>query len=238
MRKILKEDRVDYKNYKFGYTLNIVLEESDSLEEALNSGYLPYTGDINSYEETYYMARSIRINLNEYERLSENKRVIKKIKSSHSITVEEFNKNDFVHNNEFLKFSLKYSSERFSNEPLSDKRLQLIIKRDNYNKIFVFKSDKSDIGYVLTHSNPNIIHYWFAFYDTKYLKSAPIGKFMMEHIIHLAKKKNKEFVYLGTCYGEESLYKVRDFKGIEFFDGNRWENDIEKLKLLCKSDGN
>ena len=70
------------------------------------------------------------------------------------------------------------------------------------------------------------------------ISHAPIGKFMMEHIIHLAKKKNKEFVYLGTCYGEESLYKVRDFKGIEFFDGNSWENDIEKLKLLCKSDGN
>ena len=59
----------------------------------------------------------------------------------------------------------------------------------------------------------------------------------MEHIIHHAKKKNKEFVYLGTCYGEESLYKVRDFKGIEFFDGNNWVSDIDKLKYLCKSDG-
>ena len=107
MRKILKEDRVDYKNYRFGYTVNIILEESESIEEAFNNGFLPYTGDLDNDKEVYYLARSIRINLKEYERLSENKRVIKKIKLSHSIDVDEFNKEDFSHNNKFLNFSLK-----------------------------------------------------------------------------------------------------------------------------------
>ena len=64
----------------------------------------------------------------------------------------------------------------------------------------------------------------------------PIGKFMMEHIIHRAKKNNKKYIYLGTCYGRDSLYKVRDFKGIEYFDGNKWIDNIEKLKSLCKID--
>ena len=196
----------------------------------------PYTGDSKNTEEIYYLARSVRINLSRYIRLSENKRVIKKIKSSLNISVDEHNKENFNHDNKFDKFCIKYSKERFSNESLSDERLQLIIKRKNYNKIYEFKSDNVPIGYVITFSNNNIIHYWFAFYDTKHLESIPIGKFMMEHIIHSAKKKNKEFVYLGTCYGEESLYKVRDFKGIEFYDGNNWVSDIEKLKYLCKSD--
>ena len=48
------------------------------------------------------MARSIRINLKGYERLSENKRVIKKIKSSYSIKVEEFDKDDFNLNHMLL----------------------------------------------------------------------------------------------------------------------------------------
>ena len=59
---------------------------------------------------------------------------------------------------------------------------------------------------------------------------------MMEHIIHHAKKNYKKYIYLGTCYGKDSLYKVRDFKGIEFFDGNKWIDDIEKLKSFCKID--
>ena len=49
-------------------------------------------------------------------------------------------------------------------------------------------------------------------------------------------RQNKKYIYLGTCYGEDSLYKVRDFKGIEYFDGNEWIDDIEKLKSLCKID--
>ena len=44
------------------------------------------------------------------------------------------------------------------------------------------------------------------------------------------------FVYLGTCYGEKSLYKVRDFKGLSYFDGNQWDNDVKTLKSKCKSD--
>ena len=236
MKKILSEDRIDYQNYRFGYCVNIILEEDDSIEKAFERGYLPHTGNAKNTEEIYYLARSVRINLSRYVRLSENKRVIKKIKSSLNISVDEHKKENFNHDNKFEKFCIKYSKERFSNESLSNERLQLIIKRKNYNKVYEFKSDKDPIGYVITFSNNNIIHYWFSFYDTKYLESMPIGKFMMEHIIHRAKKNNKKYIYLGTCYGRDSLYKVRDFKGIEYFDGNEWIDDIEKLKSLCKID--
>jgi hypothetical protein len=34
----------------------------------------------------------------------------------------------------------------------------------------------------------------------------------------------------------KSLYKVRDFKGLAFFDGNKWNNDMQFLKSKCKSD--
>ena len=43
MKKILSEDRIDYQNYRFGYCVNIILEEDDSIEKAFERGYLPYT---------------------------------------------------------------------------------------------------------------------------------------------------------------------------------------------------
>ena len=52
----------------------------------------------------------------------------------------------------------------------------------------------------------------------------------------MAKNQKINFVYLGTCYGKKALYKVRDFKGIEFYDGNGWNNDVKILKKLCKED--
>ena len=58
----------------------------------------------------------------------------------------------------------------------------------------------------------------------------------MEKVIFYAKKNKMKFIYLGTCYGEKALYKVRDFKGIEYFDGVKWNNSIKTLKKLCKND--
>ena len=81
-----------------------------------------------------------------------------------------------------------------------------------------------------------MLHYWYSFFDVAYLKSHSLGKWMMWRTIHWAKENNLDYVYLGTCYKEKALYKVRDHKGVEFFDGVRWNEDVELLKYLCKKD--
>ena len=58
----------------------------------------------------------------------------------------------------------------------------------------------------------------------------------MEHLVYYAKEEQKKYIYLGTCYGKKALYKVRDFKGIEFFDGSKWNNKINILKEMCYND--
>ena len=111
-----------------------------------------------------------------------------------------------------------------------------ILSRDNYNKIFVFYFNQSPIGYVLTYFNKSIIHYWFSFYETKFMKDFSLGKYIMEQVIYYAKSKKLKHVYLGTCYGNKALYKVRDFKGIEFYDGEIWNSNVKSLKEICKND--
>ena len=63
MKIILKETGVDYKTYHFGYAINAILENEESIEKAYSKGFLPYTNDVSSTLEKYYLARSIRINL-------------------------------------------------------------------------------------------------------------------------------------------------------------------------------
>ena len=106
MKTILSEGNIDYKNYKFGYTVNCVLEKTDNIEKVFSRGFLPYTGDINNSKEVYYMARSIRINLNHYERLSENKRIIKNVKSKFNIKFELQEKKTFNHDKDFKDFCI------------------------------------------------------------------------------------------------------------------------------------
>ena len=236
MKIILKETSVDYKTYHFGYAINAILENEESIEKAYSKGFLPYTNDVFSTLEEYYLARSIRINLKNYERLSENNRVIRKIDKKLGIEFKVFTKNEFDHSKDFKNFCINFSEERFSNKPLSIERLELILSRDNYNKIFVFYSNKLPIGYVLTYFNKSIIHYWFSFYETKFMKDFSLGKYIMEQVIYYAKSKKLQHVYLGTCYGNKALYKVRDFKGIEFYDGEIWNSNVKSLKEICKND--
>jgi hypothetical protein len=58
----------------------------------------------------------------------------------------------------------------------------------------------------------------------------------MFSIINWAKQNGLKEVYLGTCYGEKAMYKMRDFKGLAYFDGNQWNTDMKHLKSKCKSD--
>ena len=236
MKYIFSEESIDYKNYKFGYSVNIIIENNNLIEDCFSKGFLPFTGDIDFNKEIYYLARSIRVNLNLYQRQSENLRVIKNFEKKHKINFSVKSKESFNHSQEFKNFCINYSKERFLNNSLSKKRLDLILNRKNYNRIFTFSIDDKNTGYVLAYENTDIIHYWFAFYNTKLLKKFHIGKYMMEQIIYYAKNKKKKYLYLGTCYGEKALYKVRDFKGIEFFDGRKWNNKINLLKEMCKND--
>ncbi len=236
MKFLFSESSIDYNNYKFGYSVNLILNDNNSIENVYSQGFLPYTGDIQNKDEVYYLARSIRVDLNDYERLSENNRIVKNAKKKYNIKFESIDKSDFNHNEEFYKFCIGFSKERFSNKPLNKERLSLIIRRKNYNRIYIFSIKNKIIGYVLAYENSNIIHYWFSFYDTRYLTEFPLGKFMMEHLVYHAKKIGKKYIFLGTCYGEKALYKVRDFKGIEFYNGNKWIKDNKILKAICKSD--
>jgi arginine-tRNA-protein transferase len=59
---------------------------------------------------------------------------------------------------------------------------------------------------------------------------------MMWRTIRWAKENGLRHVYLGTCCTRRGLYKVRDHKGLEFFAGNGWCRDMERLKALCHAD--
>jgi len=43
------------------------------------------------------------------------------------------------------------------------------------------------------------------------------------------------FMYLGSCYSANALYKTQ-FAGAEFFTGFRWSPNLEELKYLIHRD--
>ncbi|MCA0932273.1 GNAT family N-acetyltransferase [Lutimonas saemankumensis] len=236
MKIFRSESFVDYKTYTFNYATYCIKEKKSELPEIYDKGFLPYSNNTDLKVETYYLARSLRIELSDYKETSENRRVDRKIQeinpSFEVIPVKDFNLKDPV----FLSYCFDFANKRFS-EPISMNRLEYIFSAKSVSHVFRFRADGKPVGYVIAIIENDTLHYWFAFFDLDNPKYS-LGKWMMFSVIRWAFENDLSYVYLGTCYGEKSLYKVRDFKGLSYFDGNQWVKNVKSLKLKCRADGN
>lgn len=232
--KIYRQEFVhDYKSYLFGYTLHALREENDLIDDLYKNGFLPYTGNINT-KNNYYMARSCRIDLEKFTISSENKRVQKKI-SSGDINKKKLPAANYIDDEGFFNFCLEYFAKRHGENIFSKERLHLVLSFSKEVNVIKYENNNGEaLAYVIETEGMDIAQYWFSFYD---LNSAlqSFGIWLMLDCIITAKEKKLKYYYLGTVYGEKALYKT-NFKALEFWDGNSWQQNIPYLKELARRD--
>lgn len=209
-------------------------ENRDEIDTILDQGFLPYSGNPHLQSEIFYLARSLRVNAALYKETSENRRVNRKLEPE-NIALEVTAKEEFIKDAAFDQFCVDYASQRMGGKmPLE--RINYLFKRSTCTHIFSYSKNRQPVGYVICALTDKSVQYWFSFFDLKLMENLPIGKWMMGHVIAWAVANDRQYIYLGTCYEEKSLYKMRDFKGLEFFDGYRWNADVALLKAKCKTD--
>ncbi len=98
--------------------------------------------------------------------------------------------------------------------------------------------DDNKIGYTICYANEKILHYSYPFYK---LNSPPyeggaggglppnLGMGMMTMAVSAAKENGLQYVYLGSFQRPTDTYKLQ-FSGLEWFDGERWSENLEELK--------
>jgi hypothetical protein len=226
----------DYGNYSFGYARYAIREEGDRVDKILEGGFLPYTGDPTLQYPLYYLSRSLRINLAKYEAGSENRRVNRKFEGR-GFSFEWSWKKASGHLIDGLRdLALNFSRQRFSTGQMPKDRFDYIFDSPAGTDLMLVKKDGKLVAYVLCGKSDLSLHYWFSFYDTTLVEWGPFGKWIMWKAIEWSKERGLKYVYLGTCYGSKALYKARDFKGAEYYDGTLWSDDMKALKALCKKD--
>jgi arginine-tRNA-protein transferase len=119
---------------------------------------------------------------------------------------------------------------------MSLERWDYILAQEIGTHFFKFSNSEKVLGYVLAAINEELVHYWFAFFDTEYMRTHSLGKWMMWRVIRWSKDNNKKNIYLGTAYKPAALYKIRDHKGLEFWDGQKWNTETKMLKDWCQTD--
>ena len=178
--------------------------------------------------------RSLRIDLNKFELSSENRRVLNKTEDLNllvsPIPYAEYNWSIHKMGKEF--YETKFGEKTFSAQKIKE----LITDKDksNFNKLFVYKKDSDAVGYCIALETKNILHYCYPFYNlqpTTYKLQANTGMGMMLKAIVWAKENGKKYAYLGSFQRPADIYKLQ-FNGLEWFDGTKWQNDLEKLKSI------
>lgn len=164
MKIFLHEFGHHYKKYLFGYTLHALREQNDLFNDLFAKGFLPYTGDT-AIKNTYYMARSCRIELEKFSLSSENRRIQKKILPGTFIKTKH-SPEELINNDHFIKFCIDYFTNRHGPDIFSKERLQFVLSFSNEVHVIKYANTQGDaMAYVIETQGKDAAQYWFSFYD-------------------------------------------------------------------------
>ena len=204
----------------------------DFSPENINSLY--NQGYVFTRVEKGYMnqTRSLRIDLSKFELSSENRRILRKAENL-KLETKDLPLADYHWS--LGKLAKDFYDTKFGDGVFSANKVKEILSTaQNFNKLFVYKVAEEKIGYAICFESEEILHYSYPFYNLEPKNLKPnLGMSMMLSTIVYAKENNKKYIYLGSFQRPTDTYKLQ-FKGLEWFDGEKWSDDLEKLKQTLK----
>jgi arginyl-tRNA--protein-N-Asp/Glu arginylyltransferase len=228
MKLLFSEARPDYGHYIFPYAIWAFPEPGETAADLFNRGFLPSSRNL----DRFYLCRQVRIDLRKYRPSSENRRIWRK---GEGIATTLVPRAEFDYNPQRRKFYKSYADAKFGKEVMSYERLDLLFAGKIISHLLLFTDTRSgtEVGAVTLYLEPPALaYYYYAFYDLAYF-SRNLGMFMMTSAVALFAERHFGFVYLGSCYQQNALYKTQ-FSGAEFFNGVRWSANLEELKYLVR----
>ena len=228
MKLIFSEYKSDYPNYIFPYAIWAIPEAHETPAMIFAQGFLPSTHNL----DRFYICRHIRINLKKFIRSSENRRILRKCKG---IEYKLVPREQFDFSPSRRQFCKNYTDIKFGKDVMTYKRLDSLFNSGIISHVLIFTDSETDkdVGYTTLYlEKKTLAFYYYAFYDLNYY-SRNLGMFMMTLAVDYFAQLKFDFLYLGSCYSRNALYKTQ-FSGFEFFNGFRWSNNLKELKYLIR----
>lgn len=226
MKLLFSEASQDYQNYIFPYVIWGLPEKDDSIADIFAKGFLPSGSSL----EKFYLCRNARVDLQSFKLSSENRRILRKCEN---ISYRLVDRDSWNYTEKRRQFFKNYTDVKFGKKTMSFERLDNIFEGNIATDLLVFedREKESEVGtVVLLTVRDKMSFFYFSFYDLDYSKQS-LGMYMMTRAVQLFKDMNHDYIYLGTVYSRESLYKT-NFSSIEFFNGIEWTRDMKQLKSL------
>lgn len=238
MKIFYSEYITNYQTYTFGFAVYCILENLNEISAVYERGFLPYSGMTDLQKNVFYLARGVRIKLNDFELRKDDNYIVRKIEENLNITMLVKEKEEALKiypniKNDFFAFA----ERRFGRGIMDYKRLDYILDKEFFKKIIIFMQDEKPVAYLLTVPIKNSIHIWYSIINDSpsINNNKNLGKYLLIKTLSYLKSNGFQYCYVGTCYGRNSRYKT-DFLGVEFYNGNFWSDDLKLLSKLRKED--
>lgn len=228
MKLLFSEQKPDYEHYQFPYAIWAVPEPGETPADIFNAGFLPSSRNL----DRFYLCRQVRVDLGKFKPSSENRRILRK---GEGIEVKIVPRDKYDYTAERRQFFKTYADIRFGKDVMSFERLDGLFASPIISHLVLFIDAKSgaEVGAATVYiEGKELAFYYYAFYDLNYY-ARNLGMFMMTTAVNLFAERGLKYLYLGTCYSRNALYKTQ-FAGAQFFTGFRWSDDMDELKFMIQ----
>ena len=230
MKLLFSEHKSDYPNYIFPYAVWAFPDAGETATDIFGKGFLPASRELTRY----YMCRHLRVALQNFKPSSENRRIFKKGKG---ITLSLLPRSEFDYSETRRHAFKSYADIKFGKDVMTYERLDSLFHSRIISHLLVFTDADTgnEVGVATLLLEPKqLAYYYYAFYDLNYYERN-LGMFMMTSAVAHFADLGFDYLYLGTCYSRNALYKTQ-FSGAEFFNGVCWSHELKELKYMINRD--
>ena len=197
---------------------------SDTIDAMYNQGYVFGRPENGFMQQT----RSIRIDLSDWETTSENRRILRK---TEGLTMKSYSQPCTSYSWEIGKMGKDFYETKFGDGTFSANKIKELMtspERKDFNRILTYTFDDEKVGYCIGVETDDIFHYSYPFYNLN-SEINNLGMGMMIRAVQYAKESGKQYIYLGSFQRSSDVYKLQ-FKNMEWFDGEGWQDNLDALK--------
>lgn len=228
MKLLFSEAKPDYAHYIFPYVIWAFPEPGETPADLFQAGFLPSSREL----DRFYLCRQIRIRLGHFTPSSENRRILRK---GEGLTARLIPRADFEFTPDRREFCKRYTDAKFGPGGMSDDRLDSLFAAPVTTHVLQFtdSTTQAEVGLATLYvEGERLAFYYYAFYDLAH-PNRSLGLYMMTTAVKTLAAQDMQQLYLGSCYADSALYKTQ-FRGCEFFNGNRWSDNLEELKFILR----
>ena len=226
MKYLFSEVDHNYTTYTYPYEVWCVLDEGEVPADALENGFLTASTELSLNK--FYLCRSGRVDLSKFYIDRRAKQILNKAVQLRGSVLSSLSSDQYV---EIQQLASQYFAHVQINPARRYRNFMAMLTSKFSTRIFVlYDANDSIVGALPILISRRSAELGILTYDRN-LRGIHIGSILLTSAILAMKNEDLDYVYVGSCYTSNGLYKTR-FMGFEFYNGRIWSNNREELKFL------